>query len=311
MKHNPNFIYQVGKEEESKNLSAQKKNHIKAEQMKDEIAHTAKSRILTIVKERYKNPKEFVQMSQGDKELFNKMYSSVEEILTKVYGLNPVLGKVIDKFGLTFEEEQKLAGESEIEQRDSKEFGQVIVVSGLSGVGKDTLIREFLNKHPEISKVVSVTTRYKRNGEEEGVDYHYLSREEYEFLFKGKLCIDRFDYAENSYSVPKKELEKRKSNKAIIFNVHPSTTKIMKQMIPSSKTILILPPNDEAQYDRLKARGTETEEQIMKRIKSDKELFGEYEDMFDYNIISEEGQSGIIKAATDLQDIIDGYKKRK
>ena len=96
-------------------------------------------------------------------------------------------------------------------------LGNVAVISGRSGVGKDTLIRLFLDKYHDATKGVSATTRKPRENELNGIDYHFLTTEEFQSLAYCNLLIDHTGYVDNDYGIPKKELEKREKFSNVYF----------------------------------------------------------------------------------------------
>lgn len=210
---------------------------------------------------------------------------------------------VLKKFFLTREREEELVGEAGAQTHKSEILGKVIVVSGPSGVGKDTAIARLLASNPDIQKVVTATSRDARPGEENGVAYHFITREMFRFLLQGKLFVDMVEYANNHYGMPMAELERRTQSEAIIINAVPETAQLVKQLVPDAKAIFILPPSEEAQRDRLQERGTESDEVILQRIQADQEMFGAYADVPDYTIISEDGESGIDAVVEQLEQI--------
>lgn len=197
--------------------------------------------------------------------------------------------QIMDRFFVSFEEEQLLIDRTEFEKVHSETLGGILVISGHSGVGKDTAIKRLIELNPKIEKVVTATTRNPRSKEIDGVDYHFLSREAFLMLLEARMFVHRANYADNYYGMPKTELRKRIGNDGLILNIAGEGVKVVKRMIPDTKTVIIVPPSDEAQMERLKGRGTETDEQILTRIKADKELFKDYEHMYDYVIVSENG----------------------
>ena len=214
---------------------------------------------------------------------------------------------MMDKFFLPFEEEQLLVDSVAYRRKHSKSLGDVVILSGPSGAGKDTVIKTLLDENTHIKKLIAVTTRPKRGTEEDGVDYHFLTREQFLLLLEARLFADKAEFVGNFYAMPKIELRKRVGSDALIINAMPATSKIIKKLIPEAKTIVIMPPTETDQYDRLKHRGTESEDKIIARIEADREMFKDYKSMFDYTIISENGN---IQGAVDEMDKIIKDEKR-
>ncbi len=214
---------------------------------------------------------------------------------------------VMNKFYLPFEEEQLLIDSVAYRRKNSKSLGDVVILSGPSGAGKDTVIQTLLEANPHIKKLIAVTTRPKRGTEEDGVDYHFLTREQFLLLLEARLFADKAEFVGNFYAMPKIELRKRIGSDALVINAMPATSRIIKKLIPEAKTIVIMPPTETDQYDRLKHRGTESEDKIIARIEADKEMFKDYKSMFDYTIISENGN---VQGAVDQMDKIIKDEKR-
>ena len=211
-------------------------------------------------------------------------------------------GDQMKKFFVPFEEEQLLIDSQKFEKKNSSSLGDVLVIAGPAGVGKDTAIKKLLEAHPEVAKVVSATTRAPRPGEKDKIDYHFLDRETFLMLLEARMLIHRAEYASQMYGVPKAELKKRINSKAIIFGVVGEGIAVLKKMIPETKTIVIMPANIEEQIERLRRRGTESDAQILQRVEEDKILFANYKDMFDYVVISEDGEGDSV--VSELSEII-------
>jgi guanylate kinase len=244
------------------------------------------------IQNRFISIKEFEAMKPEDRQALLNYFASFRDVM--------------NKFFVPFEEEQLLVDVAKYEKVNSKSLGGVLVISGPSGVGKDTAIKRLLELNPKIEKVVTAITRNARGQEIDGVDYHFLSRESFLMLLEARLFVDRAKYAENYYGMPKIELRKRIGSDAIVINAVPETARIIQKLIPESKTIVIMPPSLDEQMERLKGRGTEDEEKILARIRQDQEIFRDYQSMFDYSIISETGN--IDGVAEQLGEIITKHK---
>lgn len=146
--------------------------------------------------------------------------------------------------------------------------GLLIVISGPSGAGKGTICKA-LSEDEDLWISVSATTRAPRNGEIDGVNYYFLSKQE----FIDKISEDDFfEYAEvygNYYGTPKwKTLEAIYSGKDVVLEIDIQGALKVKQQYPEGVFIFILPPSMEELKQRIINRGTETEESLMRRFKS-------------------------------------------
>lgn len=160
--------------------------------------------------------------------------------------------------------------------------GDLIVISGPSGAGKDTLVKYILDQNTSLA--VSATTRDKREGEVDGVDYFFLSKQE----FKEKIQNDEFvEYAivhgDNYYGTLKSEVEKKlleKKDVVLVIDIKGAIS--IQSKFPSAIFIFILPPSIRILKERLIARKTESKESMMKRFTS---LYNEINEISKYNYV--------------------------
>ncbi|MGL5577104.1 MAG: guanylate kinase [Sarcina sp.] len=150
-----------------------------------------------------------------------------------------------------------------------KNRGVLIVISGPSGAGKGTICKALLEKHKEISLSVSATTRSPRDGEVDGVNYHFLTKED----FVGKIEENDFlEYAQvygNYYGTPKSNVEKiLDSGRDVILEIDIQGALKVKEQSNEGVFIFILPPSMEELKQRIINRGSETPESLMTRFKS-------------------------------------------
>ena len=144
-----------------------------------------------------------------------------------------------------------------------------LIILGPSGVGKDTVINMFLKKYPEIFyKLVSFTTRKIREGEKEGKDYFYITKEKFQEKKNENKLIGIQEYNDNFYASDKSKLEElmNKGEKIIILNYNIETANKVKVELDFN-CIAILPPSEDELRNRLKHRGTKPEE-MEKRMKN-------------------------------------------
>ena len=147
--------------------------------------------------------------------------------------------------------------------------GVLIVISGPSGAGKGTICKALLEKHKDLYISVSATTRSPRNGEVDGVNYYFLTREQ----FNTKVSENGFlEYAEvygNFYGTPKANVEKMlEDGKDVILEIDIQGALQVKENFSEGVFIFILPPSMEELKQRIIKRGSETKESLMTRFKS-------------------------------------------
>jgi guanylate kinase len=138
------------------------------------------------------------------------------------------------------------------------------VVTGPSGVGKGTLIRELQRRHPELALSVSATTRKPRTGEEQGRDYYFLTPEQFEDRVKRGEFLEHADYAGNRYGTPRSNLDR--PLKALVLEIEIKGAQQIKQTLPGALQVFILPPDIETLRERLVQRGTDEPEVIERRL---------------------------------------------
>jgi guanylate kinase len=144
---------------------------------------------------------------------------------------------------------------------------EVFVITGPSGVGKGTLIRGLRSRVPELDLSVSATTRPPRAGERDGVDYHFLSPEEFERHVQAGDFIEHARYSGNRYGTLRSELERRlKDGTPVVLEIEVQGARQVREAMPEAIAVFIAPPSREALRVRLLGRGTDTPEQVDQRL---------------------------------------------
>lgn len=178
---------------------------------------------------------------------------------------------------------------------NNKGRGLLIVISGPSGAGKGTICKTFLERNTEVAISVSATTRLPRSGEVDGVNYHFMSKEQ----FKKKIDDNDFlEYAEvydNFYGTPKSNVEKLlESGKDVILEIDIQGALKVKENTEEGVFIFILPPSMEELKARIIKRGSETPESLMKRFKSAyKEI--NFVSRYNYAVVNDEVEAAVEK----------------
>ena len=174
-------------------------------------------------------------------------------------------------------------------------MGKLFVISGSSGVGKGTVINEFLKKHPNFKLSISCTTRNKRDGEENGVNYFFLSKEEFNDCINNNEFLEWAEFSGNFYGTKKSFVEKCLNNgENLILEIDTKGALNVKKLMPEATLIFIAPPSFEELEARLRGRHTETEEAIQKRLASIK-LEIENSKNYDYTVINDTVENAVKK----------------
>lgn len=185
--------------------------------------------------------------------------------------------------------------------------GILFIISSPSGGGKGTLIREVLRTVPNIGYSISFTTRTRREGEEDGKHYHFVSHKEFENLIKQDEFLEYAEVHGNYYGTSKTQVERETSaGRDIILEIDVQGANLVREKLSDSVGVFILPPSFEVLKERLIARQTETNDDLKLRLANSRDEVREYS-KFDYVIINDE----VTKAVTDLQSVIYAERCRR
>jgi len=165
--------------------------------------------------------------------------------------------------------------------------GKLIVITGPSGVGKGTLVKSLLQSHQELFISTSATTRSPRKGEKDGQDYYFLSVAKFQEMIETSDFLEWAEYAGNYYGTPKQPvIEQIEQGKTVILEIELLGARQVKTNFAMAELIFILPPSESELEKRLRDRGKDTEEAIVKRLaKAKEEMAAKGE--FDYQIIND------------------------
>ena len=148
---------------------------------------------------------------------------------------------------------------------------KVFVITGPSGVGKGTLIRGLLERMPGLELSVSATTRAPRPGEENGVDYHFLTSEQFDARVQAGDFVEHARYSGNRYGTLRSELERRLADGAgVVLEIEVQGARQVRGAMPEAVAVFIAPPSEGALRARLVGRGTDSPDQVDQRLRTAK-----------------------------------------
>lgn len=145
--------------------------------------------------------------------------------------------------------------------------GIIVVVSGFSGAGKGTLMKELVKRYPHYALSVSATTRDPREGEEEGREYFFKTTEEFEQMIAEDKLVEYARYVGNYYGTPREYVEQRLAEgKDVILEIEIQGALKVKKKYPDALLLFVMTPDAETLKERLTNRGTESAEKIASRL---------------------------------------------
>ena len=184
--------------------------------------------------------------------------------------------------------------------------GILIVVSGFSGVGKGTLMKKLMQDYDNYALSISATTRQPRVGEEDGREYFFKTKEEFEKMIARDELIEYARYVENYYGTPKQYvMEQLEAGKDVILEIEIQGALKVKEKYPDTLLMFVTPPSAQVLKDRLVGRGTETAEVIDSRMKRAVEESQGVE-KYDYLVINDD----LERCAKEMHSIIQGEHDR-
>lgn len=153
------------------------------------------------------------------------------------------------------------------ENQPSGKNGLLIVISGFSGAGKGTLVKELLQKYDNYALSISMTTRAPREGERDGVEYFFTTKEGFEETIQRDGLIEYASYCGNYYGTPRAYVEEQMAlGKNVILEIEIQGALKIKEKFPESLLIFVTPPSADELKRRLEGRGSESAEAIAKRL---------------------------------------------
>ncbi|SHH50313.1 guanylate kinase [Sporobacter termitidis DSM 10068] len=178
--------------------------------------------------------------------------------------------------------------------------GRLFIISAPSGTGKSTVIKRLMELRDDLYFSVSATTRAARAGEEEGVAYHFLSHDAFDTHVRNNEFLEYAEYIGDFYGTLKKPvLDHLDSGNDIILDIDVQGCKQVKNAMPEAVTIFLVPPSLEELERRLRNRGTDSEEKMLKRLARARTELTE-KTAYDHTIVNDD----VHRAATEILDIM-------
>lgn len=171
--------------------------------------------------------------------------------------------------------------------------GRLMVLSGPSGVGKGTLLKELLLRHPELYLSISATSRSPREGEVEGVDYYFYSRDRFEATITGGAFLEWAEFAGNYYGTPIAPVQAQiDRGNSVILEIELAGARQVAKIFPTAIEIFILPPDLTTLEARIRDRGTDSAAAILSRLEQARVEIAA-KDEFDYQIVNDDFQTAL------------------
>lgn len=146
--------------------------------------------------------------------------------------------------------------------------GMLVLFSGPSGVGKDTVLDIILDKDERLQRSISLTTREKRLGETDGKDYYFVTKDKFLEMVDGGQVLEYAQYGENIYGTPKAPVDKwLNEGKTVILKIEVKGAQKIRELYPDAVSIFLLPPSMQVLEERIRTRATEDENDISRRLK--------------------------------------------
>lgn len=180
--------------------------------------------------------------------------------------------------------------------------GKVFVITGPSGVGKGTLISKLLEAIPELELSVSATTRKPRPGEVDGREYHFLSEEEFERRVAAGDFLEHATYSGNRYGTLRSAVDERlAAGRSVVLEIELQGARQVRDAKPDAVLIFIAPPDPGALRERLRGRGTDSDEAIERRLQTAEEELAA-QDEFPHQVVNDDVQN----ATKRLEELVRG-----
>lgn len=176
----------------------------------------------------------------------------------------------------------------------SNEGPLLLIVSSPSGAGKTTLTSALLRQIPEVTFSVSHTTRQPRDGEDNGREYHFVQRSEFERLIRDDTFLEWAEVHGNLYGTSRAEIERAESARGLVFDVDHQGARQIKSKRPDAVAVFILPPTMPVLFERLRGRASEDDATVKRRFAVAIEEIAHY-GLFDYVLVNDDLEAAILQ----------------
>ena len=180
--------------------------------------------------------------------------------------------------------------------------GNLIVISGASGVGKGTVLKGLMEICENLEFSVSATTRPPRPNEHHGKHYYFITEEAFQEMVQDNAFLEYDDHAAARYGTPVDQLEEKLSRSNVILDVEPNGAKVVKEKRPDATLIFIMPPSMEELENRLRGRGDTSDEQIAMRMERARWEI-EQRSWYDYVVVNDKLEECISNIAEIIKNI--------
>ena len=144
--------------------------------------------------------------------------------------------------------------------------GRLFVISGASGVGKSTVLSQVMAERSDLRFSVSATTRAPRPGEQDGVNYYFVTKAKFQEMIRQDAFVEYDAHMDNFYGTPKAQLDEKLKDGSVILDIEPNGAFAVRKTRPDAVLIFIAPPSMEELEKRLRSRGDTSQDQIQMRL---------------------------------------------
>lgn len=177
--------------------------------------------------------------------------------------------------------------------------GKLFVISGASGVGKSTVLKQVMAQRPDLTFSVSATTRPPRPGEVDGESYYFVTHDRFREMIAQGEFLEYDAHMDNYYGTPAAQVRQKMERGSVILDIEPNGAFMVRSQMPEAVLIFIAPPSKDVLYQRLTGRGDTSPEQMALRLqRADWEM--EQSAQYDYVVVNEQVET----CATEILNII-------